>query len=253
MELLPKFKELLSVIKSGIYGALALNGICIILYFVGYSARVEWISYLNAKTLAQWPVESVFVVSSGIGFIIGLVMRRLFPRIQLGIALLCILSIPLIIGGWLVYESPHYVEGIPGDMKLADCTNGVLNIHLKVPQGLRYELILGIPEIHASMNGTVTSSYNFSGSIRILSDGSLIADLPTGSDKAWLVPGGFVLTGAGPQNTNVPPLEQFIQPQKEYDIRVTLNPPPPPSSSIRLYWTRSLSDANKEGHKEPAR
>ena len=134
---------------------------------------------------------------------------------------------------------------IPRREKLADFTNGVVNIHLMVPQGHGFRFDLNTPGTHSTPNGGVNSSYKFSGHIRIASDSSLITDFAIGSDKAWLTASDFVLTGIGLQNTNTPPLSQFIQAQKDYDIQITLNPPPPPATSIWLYWLQSRRDTKK--------
>jgi hypothetical protein len=239
-----KLNEIFSVIKSGIIGALVLNGICIILFFIGFAVRGSFVSYLYSRTLAKCPLEGLFIAISGIGFIIGLVMKRRFPRIQRGIAPLAGVAIPLVIGAWLLHAYAIRVS-VPHTMKLSDCTNSTVSIHLEVPKGHAYHLELNTPEVQAKPDGTVSSTYKFSGHIRISSGASLIADLPIGSDKAWLTASGFVLTGAGLQNTAVPAVGQFIQPQKNYDIQITLNPPPPPLTSVWLYWLQSRIDMER--------
>jgi hypothetical protein len=86
------------------------------------------------------------------------------------------------------------------------------------------------------------SAYNFSGHLRISSNGSLLADMPIGSDKAWRNGSWYGLTGVGMQNTNVPPLSKFIQSHKSYDFEISFEPPPPPGSAIWLYCTVSVRD-----------
>lgn len=171
-------------------------------------------------------------------------MLRLAKNKILVIALV-VLVILLGYGIWLLHEAWMGTEQLPLSLKLADCTNNVVNIHLKIPIGHAYQLELKGPEIQVLTGEGLKSSYNFSGHLRILSDGSLCADIPIGSDKAWLTASGFVLTGVGFQNTNVPPLSKFIQSNKSYDFEISFEPPPPLGSSIWLYCLESRRDARK--------
>ena len=171
-------------------------------------------------------------------------MRRRFPIIQRGIVLLACAAIPLIASVWLLNAYAIRVS-VPHTVKLLDCTNSVINFHITVPKGHAYHLELNTPEIHAAPNGTVTSSYKFSGHIRISNGATLITDFPIGSDKAWLTASGFVLTGVDFQTPSVPQLGQLIPAQKDYDIQITLDPLPPPSSSIWLYCLQSRMDMRK--------
>lgn len=239
-----KFKEFFYIIKSGVTGALALTSICIILFAVGLVVREPFISRLYSETLAKCSFEGTLIAAMGVGFVLGLVMRRRFPIIQRGIVLLACAAIPLIAGVWLLNAYAIRVS-VPHTVKLLDCTNSVINFHITVPKGHAYHLELNTPEIHAAPNGTVTSSYKFSGHIRISNGATLITDFPIGSDKAWLTASGFVLTGVDFQNTSVPQLGQFIQAQKDYDIQITLDPLPPPSSSIWLYCLQSRMDMRR--------
>jgi hypothetical protein len=239
-----KLNEIILIVKSGITGALALTGICIILFLLGFTARTPFVSYLYSKTLAKCSIEGLFIATGGFGFILGLIGRRRLPIIQKGIALMAVVAIPLIIGAWLLNAYAIRVS-VPHAVKLLNCTNSVVKIHLKVPKGHAYHLELNTPGVQAMPNGTVTSSYKFSGHIRISNGVSLVADFPIGYDKAWLTGSCFVLTGVSFQNTNVPMLSQFIQAQKSYDIEITFDPSPPPSSSIWLYWLQSAKDRDR--------
>jgi hypothetical protein len=189
---------------------------------------------------SQWTfggIKRAFYAVAVFGFVLGcylphIIRKRFTPKV-VGF------SVMLLIVGCFMYNYAGAVS-TPREIKLADCTNNIVNIHLKPPQGHAYHLDLRPPGIQSMPNGTVNSSYKFSGHIRISSGASLITDFPISSDKARLTASGFVLTGVGLQNTNVPPLSQFIQAQKDYDIQITFDPQPPPLSSIWLYWYQDV-------------
>lgn len=165
-----------------------------------------------------------------------------YKALVIGLAILLVL---LGCGVWLLHEMWMGTEQLPLSLKLADCTNNVVKIHLKIPTGHAYQLELkGAGIMNLTGEGS-KSSYNFSGRLRVFSDGSLCADMPIGSDKAWLTPSGFVLTGVGSQNTNVPPLWKFIQANMSYDFEISFEPSPPSGSSIWLYCLESRQDMRK--------
>lgn len=231
-----KVRETLLILKSGVAGALAFTGLCIIVFLLGATARQSYISHLYSKIIFHFSFGSIFLFTGALGFILGIAVRRRVRRIQDGTVLAGLISIPLILVVWLL----HVVHvGVPHTLKLADCTNNIINIHLKVPEGHGYRLDLVASDSKPSPSGYRVSSYKFSGRIRISSRGSLISDFAIGSDTAGQAGGSFILTGDATYNRNVPPLSQFVEAQKDYDLQVTLNPMPPPSSSILLYWLRS--------------
>jgi hypothetical protein len=241
-----KNKELIGIIKSGLVGAFAFTGISFILSIAsGFTYWwMAWLLYVFLLSMA-FP-KAVFTILGSIGFILGLISRRRFPVIQRGFLPLAIALVMLVVAlgwrGWLLHKIWMETELPPVNLKLADCTNNVVNIHLKIPSGHDYQLSLKTPETHVLMKGKTSVSYNFSGHLRISRNGSLLADLPIGSDKAWLTGSGYVLTGVGMQNTNAPPLSKFIQSNKSYDFEISLDPPPPPGSSIWLYCLVSVKD-----------
>jgi hypothetical protein len=222
--------EFPDIIKSGFVGAFALIGLSIILMIAGMRSQIVS-SLIEAIFKIVPSIPWLFIIIGSIGFILGLVLRRRFPIIQNGILLLVlaiiVLVLPLGFVAWFVHTASLNMEYPPLSLKLADCTNNMVNIHLEVPSGHDYRLDLKTPETIAS--------YTFTGHLRISSNGALIADLPIGSDKSWLTGSGYVLTGAGMQNTNVPPLSKFIQSHKSYDFEISFEPPPPPGSSIWFY------------------
>ncbi len=243
-----KYKEFIAIIKSGLVGALALTGIYIILAITSLFVSV-WIPLIAAVFfIAVARPEAVFVVTCSIGFMLGLLLRRRYATIQRGLPLviaLVMVVVPLGYGMWLVNKMWMNTELPPLSLKLADCTNNVVNIHLEIPAGHDYRLDLNTPETQVLTNEGTSSSYNFSGHLRISRNGALIADLPIGSDKAWRNGSWYGLTGVGMQNTNVPPLSKFLQAHKSYDFEINFEPPPPPASSIWLYCLESVKDRDK--------
>lgn len=241
-----KYKEFIAIVKSGLVGAFAFTGISLILSIASKFTYwwMWWLLYIFFLSIPR--PEIFFTVMGSIGFILGLMLRRRFPVIQRGVLPLVIALVMLVVSlGWrslLVHKMRLDIELPPLSLKLADCTNNVVNIHFEIPPGHDYQLSLKIPETPVLTNGESRSSYNFSGHLRISSDGALIADLPIGSDKAWRNGSWYGLTGAGMQNTNVPPLSKFIQSHKNYDFEISFEPPPPPASSIWLYCLQSKRD-----------
>lgn len=117
----------------------------------------------------------------------------------------------------------------PQEVKLADCSGNIANIHLVAPKGRHYVLDLkGVPLGHMT-NGSYISSYQFTGHLWIRSN-SQTNDIPLDSDKMFAFPGGLVLS----------PIS--LTGGKQYDLRLEFNPPPPPSSFISLYWMQIQAD-----------
>jgi ABC-type transport system involved in multi-copper enzyme maturation permease subunit len=207
-----KNHEVFSIIKSGITGALALIGICIILFVIGFAFRGQYISYLYQNTFAKSSFNELFIATGGIGFVLGLIMRRRFPIIQRGIVLLACAAIPLIAGAWLLYTFASYSE-IVRSMKLADCT-GTMTIHLTVPRGHYYRFMLAVPS---------GSTNKFSGRM-IFSDGnSAVTNVYIGFDQTELQ-------------------GNFLHAETNYDVNILFEQPPPPSSSLWLYWHEGYKD-----------
>lgn len=255
-----KCKNLTGMLKSGLVGALAFAGISfilsIVLMFVSMFVYqwIRWLAYVLSWfscvfLLSMAFPKTVFTVTGSIGFILGLILRRQFPAIQRGILPLVIASILLVVAlgwrGWLLHKMWMNTELPSVSLKLADCTNNVVNIHLKIPAGHDYQLDLKTPETRVLMGGETNVAYTFYGHLRISSNGLLIADLPISSDTAWQWQNGWYgLTGAGMRNTNVPPLSRFIQSNKSYDFEIRFETLPPTNASIWLYCLQSVKDIN---------
>jgi hypothetical protein len=254
--LLQKYKEFIGIIKSGLVGALAFTGVSfiwvIVSMFKGPRASVIVTTFMNSPEFTF--AKEVLIVIVCIGFMLGVLLRRCFPimqrRFYLLVVMLVMAVVPLGFVTWWFHEMAMGTELLPINLKLADFTNNVVNIYLKIPAGHDYRLDLKTPETQVLTNVETSASYNFSGHLRISSNGSLLADLPIGSDKAWRIGSNkawrngswYGLTGAGMQNTNVPPLSKFIQSHKSYDFEISFEPPPPPGSSIWLHCSVSGRD-----------
>lgn len=242
-----KKKELIAIIKSGLVGAFAFTGITFILSLASSFAHwwMAWLLCVFFLSIA-FP-KTVFLVTGSIGFILGLFLRRRFPIIHSGVLPLVIALVVLVVAlgwrGFFLHKIWMNTELPPVNLKLADCTNNVMNIRLKVPPGHDYQLSLKTPETQVSTNGETSGEYIFSGHLRILSNGLLIADLPINSDMAGK-DGWYGLAGAGIRNTNVPPLSQFIQSHKCYVFEIYFEPAPPTNASIWLYCLQTVKDLN---------
>jgi len=207
-----KPKEIFSIIKSGITGALALTGLCIILFILGYAVRNPFISRLYSATFAKCTFEGLFIATSGFGFILGILARRRLT-LKNEVVLIAAFSVPVIIGAWWLHTLASYSVYV-GKMKLADCTNSVTSIHLKAPRGHDFRFTLTVPS---------ATTNTLSGHIEILDGKSTVTNFLIGIQRA----------------------EQqcdFLHGQTNYDINIFFDQPPPPSTSIWLYW--------KEGYKD---
>jgi hypothetical protein len=182
-------------------------------------------------------IKDAFFLIAILGFILGYFLPAQFwkrcPEIVVSFS-----AVFLVIGCMLFLVGTH--KSIPFETKLADCTNGIVNIHLHVPKGHRYALELDAPGTTRMTNGSLISSYKFTGTIRIKSGTSLIADVPMNSDKMMVFPSSYFLTG-GPK-TDIPDLNQFIHSGNNYDLEIKFDPPPPPSSSVSLYWMQNAAE-----------
>ena len=79
-------------------------------------------------------------------FILGVLLMRCFPIIQRNFYLLVIILLMAVVPLGFVVRFLHTVsmntEYPPLSLKLADCTNNVVSIHLKIPRGHDYRLDL---------------------------------------------------------------------------------------------------------------
>lgn len=241
-----KQKEFIGTIKSGLVGGLALTSFFCVVVILSLSFGIRTLCLLVETILKSAPsILGLFIIIGIVGFIIGLIVGRFFPFLRRGILPLVVtfvVALPFGFVTWVYYKATMQVEYPAQDLKLADCTNNVVRFHLNAPTGHDHQLQLRIPGITVSPAGNCTTSYNFIGRLSVLSNQVLIADMPISSDKSWLVPSGYILTGVGMQNTNVPPLSKLIQSHKDYDFEIKLDPIPPANTSIWIGWWESKID-----------
>jgi hypothetical protein len=204
-----KFNEIFLILKSGITGALALTSICIILFFIGFTVREPFVSYLYSKTFAKCSLEGLFIATGGIGFVLGLIVRQRFPIIQRSTAPMVVAAIPLIIIGWLFNGYAMRVS-TPREMKLADCTNSTEYIHFKAPKGHNFQLVF-------------SSTATLSGHVRVIDETSKTIDFPINSNQ-------------------IEEQFNFFRPQKDYDVQITFDQSPPSSTSLWLHWMEARID-----------
>ena len=244
----PKNKSSIEIVKSGLVGAFALTSLFVILVIL--SAGSQTLGSLFRAIFKIVPTIPglfiIFTIFGAIGFVLGVVLGRRFPIIQRGILPLFIaffmLVLPLGFVTWISYKASMQVEYPSQEMKLADCTNNVVSFHLNAQRGHDYQLQLRIPGIAASSSGTQGSSYHVSGHLNIFSGATLLANMPIGSDKAWVNGADYGVTIVGLQNANVLPLSKLIQSHKDYDFEIALDAKPPTNTSIWIEWWEAKAD-----------
>ncbi|MGH7977044.1 MAG: hypothetical protein ACREDS_01810 [Limisphaerales bacterium] len=198
-------------------------------FYIGFNNLIDDLEFIDGL----YNNPGTYVLTDHIiGFLLGAIAGwRHLQIIQNWFVPIASFGVIGVLFAWFLHTYASYVE-VPQKIKLADCTNSVTNIHFKVPKGHDYFIQMDVPGMQQMPNGTVISSYKFSGNIHISDGTAMVTDFPISSEKAWSISSGFVITGISPQNTNAPSLNQLIQAQKVYDLKIELNPPPPPSSSI---------------------
>ncbi len=235
------FKDFFGVIRSGIVGALVVTGGSIILVITG----IPFVSYFFSKLLASYTPKEFLIMAGGIGFILGLAIRRKFPIIQRGVAPIVIAAIPLIIGAWFIYAVARNVL-VPQSIKLMECTNNILEFSFRAPKGHSYNFVLGTPGVGRMLK----PPFLFSGHIH-MSNETTNVEFPINSELArqcnWLegngVPYSLILTD--PWNTNSVNLDRLIREQESYNVKIVFDQPPPHSTSIWLYWLQAAKDKGK--------
>lgn len=234
-----KPREFIGVIKSGLAGVFALIGLFLIslIVFADSPTFFRWMDAFSRIAPSLW---QGFAIIGGIGFSLGVVFRRTFPLVQEGnlplVIAFLVMALPLGFFVWLFLKAPVHLENSPQALKLADCTAGVVNFHLCIPNGRDFQLELRTPAPAAVPNGKTGGTEAFSGDLRILNNGILEADLPISSGETQLTPDGYVVTAIGPQSATARSLAGFLQSGKGFDFELQLNPPPPTNAIVVLQW-----------------
>ncbi|MGA2868519.1 MAG: hypothetical protein ABSF34_05095, partial [Verrucomicrobiota bacterium] len=118
-----------------------------------------------------------------------------------------------ILFGWFLYVYASHVE-VPQKLKLVDCSTSTTKIHLKIPKGHYYRIVLVLPS---------GSTNVFSGRINISDEISAITNISIGSSQIE-------------QQCN------FLHEQSNYDLEINFDQLPPPSTSIELHWLQTQQD-----------
>ena len=206
---------------GGIVGAVTLVCVSVILILLvsGAGASLPFIGHVIETWTRQWTLEgiyTVFITASFMGFILGAFFsKKHLQVVQKWFSSALILGIAMTFCLWLFYGYASHVE-FPRNLKLADCTN-TTTIHLKVPKGRYYRLVLTMPS---------GSTNVFSGRINISDGVSTVTNLSIGFNQME-------------QQCN------FFHAQSNYDINITFDQPPPPSTSIWLHWLQAYKDRDR--------
>lgn len=217
-------KEVAWIIAGGITGAVALIGISVVLVVaVGVIVPiVPYVGHIIERWAQKWTLEEVYTIfaaTGSTGFILGAyagkryshIIRKWFSAAVIG-------GIPMIFCLWLLYGYASHVE-IPRVIKLADCTNSIVKVHLKTPNGRYFNI-----EVTAPSNSPDT----LLGNIHISDGASTSIDFPIGSD-------------------HVKDQFNFFHAQRDYDLEITFDRPPPSSTSVCLHWLQAYTDRDRSG------
>lgn len=233
------------MIKNGIFGAFAFTG-CFIAFVIASQGSPRLVHLVESIFKIVPSIIAVFALIGVIGTILGISIGRFYPKITIGKFSLAIafvvLAVPLGFVILIYHKASMQVEYPRQELKLADCTSNVTDFHLNAPSGHGYQLQMRMPGIMDSSGGNEMCSYIVSGNLRIVCGGSLLANMPIGSDRSWVDSDVFGLTIVGMQNTNVFPLSKLIQPHKDYEFEIILDSKPPTKASIWMVWWRSMID-----------
>ncbi len=247
--------KLREIIWGGITGMLLLSGTYIgLIIATAYAGNllpasgsiIQKFFGMNKWTFEE--IHTVFIIAASVGVIVGIIAGWRCPQVcQKLFVPAAVIGIPAILVGWFFYAYAIRVE-VPHKIKLADCTNSPVKIHLETPKGRKYFLTLNTPKAQTVTNGGSASPYAFTGYIQITKGNVVIADIPIESDKTSV---NLIQNADGSceyqlpafsRDTNAPSLSRFIQAGGDYDFEVKLNPAPPTASSIWLHWLQTAKD-----------
>lgn len=139
---------------------------------------------------------------------------------------------------------------VPRQIKLAECTNAVLSIHLLRPKGHHFNLVLATPSVSDETIGApYRPPFTFSGRIRVVAPSS--ADLPIISQQSercnWLqsrgIPVGYILTWN--LLTNYPRFDKLLLAGGQAHLDVGFEQLPPTNTSLWLTWLQRWKDRDK--------
>lgn len=217
-----RLKELAWIIAGGITGAVAFVGLSVVLvlFISGAGAALPYLGHFIEKWTRQWTLEgpyTVFVAAGCVGFVFGaFVGKRHIHIIRKWFSAAIIGGMPMIFILWLVYACANGVQR-PREIKLADCTNSVIRVHIEAPKGHFYRLVFKTPP---------GSTNIFSARVNILCDTLVVTNFPI----------DFNQTEAQCS---------FLHAQTAYDIEIKFDPMPPSSTSVWLHWLQAYKDRDR--------
>jgi len=208
---------------------------------LGNSLRITLFSKVILKIEASDSFTIIYIIIGILGFVLGNIAyrRNIYQSI---LNFLAAFSIPILVGAFMLNAFSNRIA-FPHSLKLGDCTNSVLRYSFETARGHGYFLTLYVPKSQSMLASTNTiSSFKFTGNLRISTGGNQLVDMALDSDRAWLTDSSYVLTGLGSNNTNSPPLDNYMRSHNNYDLEIILNPPPPSGSSMWMSWKESKMD-----------
>ena len=222
MKLSAKLKELAWVTAGGVTVAIAFIGISVIfvLFVSGAGVALPYFGHIVEKWAGRWSLEGVytaFIAAGCAGFVFGTfaglrhvnIIRKWFSAAIIG-------GIPMILGLWLVYACANGVQR-PREIKLADCTNSITRIHLKVPKGHFYRL---------AFTTSPSSTNIFSARFNIFEEAITVTNFSMSSEQTESQC-------------------DFLRAQTDYDIEIRFDPTPPSSTAVWLRWLQSYKDRDR--------
>jgi hypothetical protein len=214
-------KRFFWMFAGGITGGLLSAGIVLVLMLLisGYGPALPHfgIGKIITEYIQVWTLEKVYqalVIAGIVGFPIGTIAGwKHSQAVQKWFGPVASFGILAILFGRFLYVYASHVE-VPQKLKLADCSTSTTKIHLKIPKGRYYLIVLALPS---------GSTNVFSGHINISDEMSAITNLSIGSSQTE-------------QPCN------FLHAQSNYDLEITFDQLPPPSTSIELHWLQTQRD-----------
>ena len=222
MNVISKLKAFAWILGGGIVGAVALtsSSVILVLLISGAGTTIPLFGHIVKQWTERWTIEgtyAVFIAAGCVGFVFGAlagmrhghIIRKWFSAAIIG-------GIPMIFVLWLIYACAMGVQR-PREMKLADCTNDFLRVHLKTPKGHTYRLVFATP------SGSINV---FSTRVNIFEKATTVTNLSIGSNQTEAQC-------------------DFLRAQTDYDIEIKFDRLPPSSTSVWLHWEQAYKDRDR--------
>jgi hypothetical protein len=169
------------------------------------------------KYAYNWTIDDInviFILIGAIGFIVGAYIwygHSYITYKYCKVTLVC--GVPLVLISWMIYSYAINVD-VPQRIKLADCTNIVTKVHFIFPKGRYYRFVLDVPPVTTNKS---------SGHLNIMAGTVLVTNIVLNSDQPE-------------QQCN------YLYGLTNYDLELSFNQSPPPSTSLWLYLFQTCND-----------